>query len=656
MKFKRCYDIALAGRPSSKVQVLPEPQVLHLPLRSRRFSFSRLCVEEGQKVLPGRVLAEDPDNYSVPLLAPREGTVRLDRVENHVTLEDIARVPEEEYHPDEDAVHAPKDMGSVGMKRYKLVALGAWQFFEEAHGGALPDPFGTPSAVIVSTLSLEPFKARGNVHIGKRLESFTRGLEQIQSLLEYQPIYLVLPDIESELADRVRELVRGYAWVNIVPVPLSYPADNVGVLARKLGLKHGDPSPVWAVGPAGVLAVDRALTLSRPSTVRLITLGGPGAEDPRHVKAVPGYPLDAMLGDRADSQSWRVLNGGALTGETLEAGQAGLDVECEGLTILAEHVEREFIGFMMPGLGKRSYSNCFLSVLRGVVPAEAGHRPERRAARLRLLPVLRGGLPGRPDAPPDPQVPLPGRPGRGRARRHRPVRRLRPVHLRLPLQDRTAHATAGGRREGPQRASPGGGQPMKWLLSLMEHMRPAFEEGGKLRPFKAVFEATENFFFATDHRTERSPHIRDPLDLKRYMFTVILGVLPATLAAVYFFGLRVLVMIAVSYAAGGAIEVLFAVVRKEEISEGFLVTGLLFPLIVPPGLPYWMLALGVAFGVLVGKELFGGTGRNLFNPALVGRCFLFLAYPSGMSSGWIAPGSGATGRLLQWSARLTRTP
>ncbi len=181
--------------------------------------------------------------------------------------------------------------------------------------------------------------------------------------------------------------------MTIVPVPLSYPCDNVGVLARKLGLKHSDPSPVWAVGAAGVLAVDRALTLSRPSTVRLITIGGPGAEDPRHVKAMAGYPLKEILRDRADTESWRVLNGGALTGEPLDPAQAGLDAECEGLTILAEHVDREFLGFMMPGLSRRSYSNCFLSVAARRLPAEAGHRPERRAARVRLLPVLRGGLP-----------------------------------------------------------------------------------------------------------------------------------------------------------------------------------------------------------------------------------------------------------------------
>jgi Na(+)-translocating NADH:ubiquinone oxidoreductase B subunit len=107
-------------------------------------------------------------------------------------------------------------------------------------------------------------------------------------------------------------------------------------------------------------------------------------------------------------------------------------------------------------------------------------------------------------------------------------------------------------------------------------------------------------------------------------------------------------MILVSYAAGGAVEVVFAIVRKEDIYEGFLVTGLLFPLILPPLLPLWMVALGVAFGVFIGKELFGGTGRNVFNPALVGRCFLSLAYPKTMAASYLEPGRALAGRLLTY--------
>ena len=190
---------------------------------------------------------------------------------------------------------------------------------------------------------------------------------------------------------------------------------------------------------------------------------------------------------------------------------------------------------------------------------------------------------------------------------------------------------------------------MKALLKLFERIRPNFEDRGKLRLGKPVFDAGENFFFAPGTRTTAASHIRDPLDVKRFMSMVIVALIPCVLASLYFFGLRVLAVIAVSYAAGGAIEVLFAVVRKEEINEGFLVTGLLFPLILPPGLPLWMVGVGVAFGVLVGKELFGGTGRNVFNPALVGRCFLALAYPKAMSSAWIEPIAKFPGRLMQYS-------
>jgi Na(+)-translocating NADH:ubiquinone oxidoreductase B subunit len=163
-----------------------------------------------------------------------------------------------------------------------------------------------------------------------------------------------------------------------------------------------------------------------------------------------------------------------------------------------------------------------------------------------------------------------------------------------------------------------------------------------------VFTAMENFFFGPAARTGDAPYVRDPLDLKRYMSAVILAMGPCFLLSLYFFGLRVLAVVIVSYVAGGAVEVLFAVVRKEEINEGFLVTGLIFPLILPPTVPLWMVAVGVAFGVLVGKEIFGGTGRNLFNPALVGRCFLAIGYPVAMSSNWVTPGKGLMGRLLQY--------
>jgi len=138
------------------------------------------------------------------------------------------------------------------------------------------------------------------------------------------------------------------------------------------------------------------------------------------------------------------------------------------------------------------------------------------------------------------------------------------------------------------------------------------------------------------------------MSIKRYMSAVIVALVPCIAAAIYFFGWRVLTTIVVTYAVGLSIELAFAILRKEEINEGFFVTGLLYPLILPPTLPMGMVAVGVAFGVLVGKELFGGTGRNLFNPALVGRCFLALAYPTEMSTGWVQPVLAFPGRLMQY--------
>ncbi len=192
---------------------------------------------------------------------------------------------------------------------------------------------------------------------------------------------------------------------------------------------------------------------------------------------------------------------------------------------------------------------------------------------------------------------------------------------------------------------------MSMLRGVFDKVRPAFSDYGRLHRLAPLFDAMENFFFWTNTRTPGSPHVRDPLDIKRFMSMVVIAMLPALAASTYFFGWRIIAMIVVSYAAGGAVEVLFACVRKEEVNEGFLVTGLLFPLVLPPTLPLWMVAVGVAFGVLVGKEIFGGTGRNLFNPALVGRCFLFLSYSKAMTTRWLDPaqGNGMWGMLGEYA-------
>ena len=189
---------------------------------------------------------------------------------------------------------------------------------------------------------------------------------------------------------------------------------------------------------------------------------------------------------------------------------------------------------------------------------------------------------------------------------------------------------------------------MKMLQNLLNKVRPLFDEGGTFSRLHYVFQAMDTFMFAAPEKALNAPYGRDPMDVKRYMSFVIIALVPSLLASVYFFGLRILLMFLVSYVAGGTAEVLFSIIRKDEVNEGFLVTGFIFPLILPPGVPLWIVAVGVIFGVVVGKEIFGGTGRNLFNPALVGRIFLALGYPSIMTSSWIAPAKGGWGNILKF--------
>lgn len=364
MKLRGGYNVLLEGRPGHRVKRLPEPETLYLPLTSCRFDFSQICVEEGESVNAGDMLARDPENYSVPLLAPRAGTVRLHSHSGHIVLENVAQKEESADMPEKELEHIVEEMGRAGLKRYKLLSLGAWQFFSDAYTGELPNPLGTPQAVIVSTVSLDPFTARGDVQLHNRLLQFTRGLEHLQSLLEYQPIYLVMPKVSTDFASRVREHVRGYAWVKLVEIPLTYPYDNPAILARHLNLAK-DRGPIWSLNTEGVLAIDRALTLTKPCTVRIVALGGSGVENPEHILAVTGYPIQAIKDMYVEQAGMRVINGGVLSGKQVGPEDIGIEAECCGLTVIPELAEREFLGFIRPGYDRESYSVSFLSALRG---------------------------------------------------------------------------------------------------------------------------------------------------------------------------------------------------------------------------------------------------------------------------------------------------
>ena len=200
---------------------------------------------------------------------------------------------------------------------------------------------------------------------------------------------------------------------------------------------------------------------------------------------------------------------------------------------------------------------------------------------------------------------------------------------------------------------------MKALRKYIDKIKPQFEKGGKFEKLHSTFGAFETFLYVPDKVTFKGSHIRDTFDLKRAMIVVVVAVIPALLFGMWNTGyqhflslgetvgfwdqfwygfLKVLPIIIVSYVVGLGIEFAFAQYRGHEVNEGYLVSGMLIPLIVPPDIPLWMLAISIVFAVVIGKEVFGGTGMNILNPALTARAFLFFAYPQDMSGDkvWIS--------------------
>jgi Na+-transporting NADH:ubiquinone oxidoreductase subunit B len=207
---------------------------------------------------------------------------------------------------------------------------------------------------------------------------------------------------------------------------------------------------------------------------------------------------------------------------------------------------------------------------------------------------------------------------------------------------------------------------MNFLRKKLDEIKRPFQKGEKFEKFAPAVNAFDTFLFVPNHTTKTGSHIRDAVDLKRTMVTVIIALLPALIYGIYNTGYqyfsqlgvdfsfldafihgawKIVPMIVVSYVVGLSIEFAFAVYRGHEVNEGYLVTGLLIPMIMPVDIPLWMVAVSVAFAVLIAKEAFGGTGMNILNPALTARAFAFFAYPTYMSGNkvWVSEASSMDG-------------
>ena len=207
---------------------------------------------------------------------------------------------------------------------------------------------------------------------------------------------------------------------------------------------------------------------------------------------------------------------------------------------------------------------------------------------------------------------------------------------------------------------------MNFLRNILKQSGKLFEEGKPLSWAYPVWEATDTILFSTDKQTSSGPHIRDNMDIKRVMFSVVIALIPCYLFGAYnigylnalalevsrsmienfIFGMSyVLPILIVTFVSGAICELSFAIIRKHEVNEGFLVTCALIPLTMPPDVPLWQVFIGTAFGIIIGKEIFGGVGTNIFNPALTARAFMYFAFPTKMSGDkiWAIQPDGYTG-------------
>jgi Na(+)-translocating NADH:ubiquinone oxidoreductase A subunit len=357
VNFRGGYNLLLDGRPDNRLEEVSLPEVLYLPLKGDRFSFTRILVADGQKMRAGEPVAEDPDHFGAPLLSPCSGTADPTSVEGHIVLRDLSRDPliSTKQVDKERNSAAGTDPGK------SLLRLGAWEYLYDAWTGRAPDPASIPQAVIVSTVRYEPFLARGDVLLRDRLEEFIAGIRSLQSLYGSTKVYVVLPKLKAGLTRQIKQLCRDLDRVSVVEIPIRYPYDQFRLLAQRMGLKP-TKGVIWAFRVEGVLAVGGAMNSGRPCIERVVSISGSGASRPIHLKLTAGYPIEQLMKEYRQ-EDCIAIEGGLFTGRILPAELKGLRPECGGITMIRRHTKYSVSERIQSVFDRRSYFPCFVSSL-----------------------------------------------------------------------------------------------------------------------------------------------------------------------------------------------------------------------------------------------------------------------------------------------------
>ena len=347
MKFRGGYNINLSNSPAARVDVVDIPDELFIPLSYSHFNFSQLKVEDGQSVQKGDILAIDPDNYDLPVLASMTGTVKLN--ETSITLTNLSQNGSATIPPASEIT--------------KLVRMGAWRYFTDAFSGKTAKP-AKPDGIILKLVDLDSFVMTSQIELIGNVDDLCKGIDLIAELAETAKVYIIISKKQAKSAEIKPKTFAGKGNIELITIPDKYGQDNSALLADKAGFTP--EQNIWSVSTQGVFAVDSVVNKNQFSVDLMFSYAGPGVKDPRYLKAPVGYPLTKLTdNNQVIDEPVRLISGGVFSGRTIDTNEMGLAPDTTGITVLGDNPKRKLLKFAMMGMDNLRFSKKMSTALEG---------------------------------------------------------------------------------------------------------------------------------------------------------------------------------------------------------------------------------------------------------------------------------------------------
>ncbi len=366
MRIRGGYLPKIAGKPSDKLEDVRIPEKLLINLQRRGLTYTPV-VKDSQSIKFGEVLAEaEIEGGKIALPSPVSGKVSIIEEEKSPA---IITIEVDESNSAPERVYNTSQLKHVDQKeiRATLARAGIWPFFWSSKTEGIPSlSESKPRAIIVNFFNAEPFRARGDIILKNKWQAIMEGIKFMNKLLvDYGTIEIMLPKVHKPLIKELYDELAGYAWVKFHSVPFIYPNDNVRLLVRMI--KKLPPftrdDDIWVMDIQGVEALGACFTEGIPVHQKIIAIGGPGTNNPRHLSVRIGTPLNEFLDEDLKDKGSLVLRGGIFLGETVNPEKETVNFDDDSFFILPEFSKREFLSFLRPGFNRTSYLPAFATVI-----------------------------------------------------------------------------------------------------------------------------------------------------------------------------------------------------------------------------------------------------------------------------------------------------